>query len=130
MLVEQVIAAVAGGGDANAIDALALRSRIAAAEVMATDLRRMAIDAEEDARVRLCAERLSAGMLIRRAQRAQAQAQHAERVADDVTTRGCCSDQPGLPACRRPRTDGQGSQEYGDSYLHLINFRSWHSCHS
>ena len=70
MLVEQVIAAVAGGGDANAIDALALRSRIAAAEVMATDLRRMAIDAEEDARVRLCAERLSAGMLIRRAQRA------------------------------------------------------------
>lgn len=52
VLVEQVTAAVAGGGDANATDALALRSRIDAVELMAADLRRMALDAEDEARVR------------------------------------------------------------------------------
>lgn len=53
VLVEQVTAALAGGGDANAIDALALLSRIDAVELMAADLRRMALDAEDEARVRI-----------------------------------------------------------------------------
>jgi len=53
VLIEQVTAALAGGGDANAIDALALRSRIDAVELMAADLRRMALDAEDEAKVRL-----------------------------------------------------------------------------
>jgi len=49
VLITQVTASVAAGGGANAVDALALRSRIEAAELMASDLRRMAIDAEDEA---------------------------------------------------------------------------------
>jgi len=48
VLIEQVTASVAAGGGASAVDALALRSRIEATELMAADLRRMAIDAEDD----------------------------------------------------------------------------------
>lgn len=49
VLTEQVTASVAAGGGASAVDALALRSRIEAADLMAADLRRMAIDAEDQA---------------------------------------------------------------------------------
>ncbi|MBA3684202.1 MAG: TolC family protein [Planctomycetes bacterium] len=53
VLVDQVTAMVAVGGDANATDVLSLRSRIAAAELMAADLRRMAIDADDEAGARI-----------------------------------------------------------------------------
>lgn len=49
VLIEQVTASVAAGGGANVVDALALRSRVEAAELMAADLRRMAIDADDEA---------------------------------------------------------------------------------
>lgn len=49
VLLDRVTATLAADGGATATDALALRSRIDSAEVMATDLRRMAIDAEEEA---------------------------------------------------------------------------------
>lgn len=52
-LAELVTASVAAGGDASASDALALRTRVASAGLMAEDLRRMALDAEDDARSRL-----------------------------------------------------------------------------